>query len=571
MAKKIRLYNAIPNSQNKTTNTNQTKHKIMPKSIPTIGDSNWGVTLNNHLSQLQSSTTGGINTFEQFSSRPTNLTADDAGKTYLYTQTGNIHQWTGTTWKVLNESVINVKDYGAVGDGIGDDTAAIQFCLDIVSNSGIYYNFKTRSVYLPNGVYITTKPLLIPEFDMTIFGESIRTTLIKKITNTKDSLYDIDAVLILKKNSGNYNEWANIHDLAITSTVNCEYGIFANGAAYLKLTSLNITYVKTGFSSNDGFLLTFNHIMIAFVDIGIRITVGTSLNASIVSIGWCRIGFQLQNLHYSNLTTCTVDQLSGTSYELRNCHGLTLNSCSTEASGRSITNTTVQPTSIISAELSEVTVNGLTVLFNESPFSKAMCYAFAESKIILNNTYLRGMDPGSKFALSESGSSITIDNITNMSLLANANGELAKVSYSIKDKFIEVGGTINTPNKQLIVNSNSNYQNTIKSVIYDANYPAGNNNYNENLNLNLEAEITNLVGSNWAKASITFQGNDGTVNTGYVLIQAFQTSGFKSFVLISANGNATLVGNTLKIPTITGANGGYWYGMKGIYEITISV
>ena len=69
----------------------------MPKSIPQLGDANWGTPLNAHLSQLQNPTNGGINTFEQFSQRPTNLTTDDAGKTYLYTQTGNLHQWTGTT------------------------------------------------------------------------------------------------------------------------------------------------------------------------------------------------------------------------------------------------------------------------------------------------------------------------------------------------------------------------------------------------------------------------------------------------------------------------------------------
>jgi Pectate lyase superfamily protein len=121
----------------------------MPKSIPTIGDSNWGTPLNNHLSQLQNPTNGGINSFEQFSGRPTTLTLDDIGKTYIYTQTGNLHQWTGTTWKVLNESFINVKDYGAVGDGVTDDTAAIQGC---ISN----YNIKQSGrgeMYFPDGVY----------------------------------------------------------------------------------------------------------------------------------------------------------------------------------------------------------------------------------------------------------------------------------------------------------------------------------------------------------------------------------------------------------------------------------
>jgi hypothetical protein len=68
------------------------------KQLPQRGQTNWDTTLNNYLTQLTDNNNGGgINTFTAFSQRPTNLTADDKGKTYLYTQTGNLHQWDGTT------------------------------------------------------------------------------------------------------------------------------------------------------------------------------------------------------------------------------------------------------------------------------------------------------------------------------------------------------------------------------------------------------------------------------------------------------------------------------------------
>ena len=57
--------------------------------------------------------------------------------------------------------VINVKDFGAVGDGVTDDTQAIQNALD----SG-------KNIYIPEGVYICTEELEITTHGQRIFGAS---------------------------------------------------------------------------------------------------------------------------------------------------------------------------------------------------------------------------------------------------------------------------------------------------------------------------------------------------------------------------------------------------------------
>lgn len=51
----------------------------------------------------------------------------------------------------LNDK-INVKEYGAKGDGVQDDTEAIQFCID---------NFSHRTIYFPDGDYLISSPLNI--------------------------------------------------------------------------------------------------------------------------------------------------------------------------------------------------------------------------------------------------------------------------------------------------------------------------------------------------------------------------------------------------------------------------
>ena len=141
------------------------------KRIPTPSQDagNWGTILNDHLAQTQNPLNGAFNSFDQFSARPTNLTADDAGKTYLYTQTGNWHEWSGTEWKVQNKSEINVKDYGAIGDGVVDDTANIQKAVDKASEmfNQVAFppigNIYTPAIVLfPTGAYRITDTIIVP-------------------------------------------------------------------------------------------------------------------------------------------------------------------------------------------------------------------------------------------------------------------------------------------------------------------------------------------------------------------------------------------------------------------------
>jgi hypothetical protein len=68
-------------------------------------------------------------------------------------------------WLAKGGIAYNVKDgYGAVGDGVADDTAAIQAAITAceTANGGI--------VFLPDGFYKTTSPLLITESHVTLCG-----------------------------------------------------------------------------------------------------------------------------------------------------------------------------------------------------------------------------------------------------------------------------------------------------------------------------------------------------------------------------------------------------------------
>lgn len=71
------------------------------------------------------------------------------------------------------KETVSVKDFGAVGDGVTDDTAAIQAALD----SG------AKKVYVPNGTYKVTDTLLVPR-GCQFVGESMFSAIIDGQTLT---------------------------------------------------------------------------------------------------------------------------------------------------------------------------------------------------------------------------------------------------------------------------------------------------------------------------------------------------------------------------------------------------
>lgn len=91
------------------------------------------------------------------------------------------------------DDIVSVKDYGAKGDGVTDDTYAIwRAAVDVVrvdpnqfSNDTIKKTTSRRVLYFPAGTYIISRPAILPPYS-TWVGDGIGKTVIKMVTQSTD-------------------------------------------------------------------------------------------------------------------------------------------------------------------------------------------------------------------------------------------------------------------------------------------------------------------------------------------------------------------------------------------------
>ncbi len=93
---------------------------------------------------------------------------------------------------VLNKlrDVVSVRDFGAVGDGVADDTAAIQAAISATNpTSG-------GCVYLPSGTYKVTSTINVANQRVTICGDGV-STIILFVPTSDDVCFNFDAGSVL--------------------------------------------------------------------------------------------------------------------------------------------------------------------------------------------------------------------------------------------------------------------------------------------------------------------------------------------------------------------------------------
>jgi hypothetical protein len=250
--------------------------------------------------------------------------------------------------------LFNVLDFGATGDGVTDDTAAIQAALDACGTSG-------GIVYFPAGTYIITAPLLIPAGSITIRGADKSRTQIRKTTNTAgvgtdrafrsgtvtDAFSTTDAILMIDHADETYARYVTISDLylvdAAPSTIS--HAIYAPRIAYATIERVRTYGCSNGIFTKNIFVATFSHVVCK----GLGKTSGTAFNLNYdaghgagtsVNFQNCyadtwQTGYYAYGLNYSSLHACACDNIGtadtkGIAYRFYLCQGISMNGCGSE-------------------------------------------------------------------------------------------------------------------------------------------------------------------------------------------------------------------------------------------------
>jgi hypothetical protein len=140
--------------------------------------------------------------------------------------------------------VVNVKDFGAVGDGVADDTAAIQAAV----NTG-------KTVYLPSGTYRTTSTINITGTGTGIYGDGPKATKI---------LADISVTPVVRVNIGTH---IKISDIWVSRAA----GVVDPNSVGIQWDNWNYGYEDSVTSDRHGYCWNYNGPS-ASVAIGHRVT-----------------------------------------------------------------------------------------------------------------------------------------------------------------------------------------------------------------------------------------------------------------------------------------------------------
>ncbi len=168
---------------------------------------------------------------------------DSAASTFLQAGAGSV---TRTVQEKLRD-VVSVRDFGAVGNGVADDTAAIQVALTALSGAGVY-------LYFPPGRYPINSRVIVPT-KTGLIGDGSATLVINGsgFTNINPDVYETSTSTALQFSGGTSVPFTPNEDQKLVGI--CIEGNFAEGRSCNAVAARNCKNIQI----EDNKIFNFKH------------------------------------------------------------------------------------------------------------------------------------------------------------------------------------------------------------------------------------------------------------------------------------------------------------------------
>jgi hypothetical protein len=282
------------------------------------GTQNWDVPLNAALATLDANITSSASGALQATNNLSDLTNAAQARTNLGIATG----------AAADVSVYNVKDHGAIGNNIADDTSAIQYTLSLASGNG------GGIVYFPPGFYKISN-VLTTYSKVAMVGSGINSTQIIQSSTANHGITGVDLVNPTIRDMSIIGPASGTNKAGILFTLSGHAATVSVTLSNLLVTNFtshgisiqnaivsNLTNVTSQTNTGDGF---------HFVGQTFPGAAGTSVtfNACYAN-GNTGTGYYLYNMVYSTLMGCAADS-NATAYWFDTCQSVTATGCGAES------------------------------------------------------------------------------------------------------------------------------------------------------------------------------------------------------------------------------------------------
>mgnify|MGYP003633805158 FL=1 len=292
--------------------------------------------------------------------------------------------------RMITGAQVNVKDFGAKGDGVTDDTVAIQAAIDSLDTGEDYTT--GGIVYFPVGRYKILRPIEItggnplppPDGEnlasITLQGEGIHNTII----DVGDGYTGDYAVHVID------STYSSFKDLQILGNNRTSYGLYVEAGSEIFIERVFCqNYFVSCFYFKRCFMVTMTQCRSKGGITGFDFSGGynTSLNINncyALNTNLAGQGFDIKDVSYSSFIACGADTTGRHGYKVSNCAGVTFTSCGAENFLRSAwlfqSSTTLNTGTIVQG--TRCTLNECFSFVASSAFSQETGYGSLFSNLI---------------------------------------------------------------------------------------------------------------------------------------------------------------------------------------------